>query len=270
MDLNSTIQTIKTVAEQSNPILAGDYRRDGLWYCGKCDTPKECRVTFGDEELTVRCLCKCREQACAKETAQKLRDQQNERRKAWLGDFSAMTLDRDNGENPNMPFARRYIEKWDDIRDKNLSFVLCGPVGCGKTWVAASIANALIDGGHSVLMKTTGRIIDEDMTFEKQEVFLDKLTKFDLVILDDFGAERATEYSGQKIFDVADARIKAERPLLITTNLSAPQMQNPADLTKSRIYSRILGACAPISCKGGDLRKLAAADKLKAAEELFK
>ena len=54
---------IISAAAKANPRVPGDFMQDGLLYCGKCKTPKQCRVTVCGEEHTVPCMCDCREQA---------------------------------------------------------------------------------------------------------------------------------------------------------------------------------------------------------------
>lgn len=262
------LSVLRRKAEASIPIRDGDYQKDGLWYCGKCNTPKECRIIgTGGENIVVRCLCECGSRKQEAAEAQKVIDQQEQNRARWMGPFARLTLAADDGKNPNMAFARRYIEKWDKISCENLSFTLSGGVGCGKTYAAAAIGNALISKGYRAFMDSTGRIVDYWMQYEQQDKLRDMLSRFDLVILDDFGAERGTDYAVQKVFDAIDIRMTAQRPLLLTTNLSVEQMQG-GDLAASRIFSRLQG-CATIRCKGGDLRKDAGVERRRAAAALL-
>lgn len=48
---------------------------DGLLYCGKCQTPKQCRVKFLGHETVQYCLCKCRQERLAAEKAERERQQ---------------------------------------------------------------------------------------------------------------------------------------------------------------------------------------------------
>ena len=269
-DMTTFMSDLAAKSMTALPEAPGDYRKDGLLYCGKCRTVKEAVIEFAGKPMKVRIPCDCAK------AEQKKRDEAvwwkdvNAKREKWIKGYTEMTLKNDTGINPNIPFAKRYIDKWDDLKASNVSFVLCGPVGCGKTYAAAAIANKLIDQGTSVLMRTTSHMIDIDMDFENQEVFLDKLAKFELVILDDFGAERGTEFATQRMFDIIDTRIKAGKPMLITTNISAETLEHPTTLAEERIYSRILGACTLLRCKGDDLRKGEAEAKKKLAAEIWR
>ena len=42
---------------------------DGLLYCGKCHTPKQCRVTAFGRETTPYCTCECEQKRLAEEKA---------------------------------------------------------------------------------------------------------------------------------------------------------------------------------------------------------
>ena len=61
--------SVASAAAKANPRKLGDFMQDGLLHCGKCKTPKQCRVTVCGEEHTVSCMCQCREQAAAAEQA---------------------------------------------------------------------------------------------------------------------------------------------------------------------------------------------------------
>ncbi len=62
------------------------------------------------------------------------------------------TFENDNGMNPKMDVAKRYIEHWDELKKEQSGLLLIGSVGTGKTYMAAAIANALIEREYSVKM----------------------------------------------------------------------------------------------------------------------
>ena len=97
--------------------------------------------------------------------------------------------------------------------------------------------------------------------------YLSSLTKYQLLILDDFGIERSTEYALEQIFLIVDERNKAKQPLILTTNLTLKDFQNPPDAAKARIYSRILEMCVPFRFEGVDRRLEVANGKLHAVKK---
>lgn len=75
------------------------------------------------------------------------------------------------------------------------------------------------------------------------------------LVTDDLGVERDTSYSVEQVFNVIDARSRTGKPLIVTTNLSLADLQNPSSLGYARIYDRILEMC-PIRLKlAGDSRR---------------
>ena len=55
-------ETLNSLEKINNPRMNdGDYVKDGLLYCGKCNTPKQCIIIWPitRETKTVGCICKC-------------------------------------------------------------------------------------------------------------------------------------------------------------------------------------------------------------------
>ena len=99
--------------------------------------------------------------------------------------------------------------------------------------------------------------------------FLASLNAYDLLILDDLGAERGTEYALEQVFAVIDARYRSRKPLIVTTNLTLNALKHPDDLAHARIYDRILEICAPILFGGENLRVEKANETKTAARSLL-
>ncbi len=76
-----------------------------------------------------------------------------------------------------------------------------------------------------------------------------------LLVIDDLGVERSTEYAMEKMFTVIDSRYRSRKPLIVTTNLKLEEIKNPPDLTHARIYDRILERCAPVLFSGKNFRE---------------
>ena len=91
-----------------------------------------------------------------------------------------------------------------------------------------------------------------------------------LLILDDLGAERQSDFALEQVFNVVDSRYKSGKPVIITTNLSLQELKNPSDIKYKRIYDRILEMCVPLQFKGESKRKEKSQAKLNVLKELFK
>ena len=88
-------------------------------------------------------------------------------------------------------------------REKNWNVIL-GDVGTGKIYLAACVANALIEREVSVRMLNFSHILNSG--FEIRNELLEDICRCSLLIIDDFGSERETEYGLEMIHSVLDAR----------------------------------------------------------------
>ena len=263
MDITSVISGIAANAEKANPAQADDYTKDGLLICGKCHTPKQCRIEWFGKVQIVPCLCKCGvEKRDAEEAERKRQEKMMEiRRMRDLGfadaEMQNWTFERDDGSNEILSqAARKYVERFDEMKKRGQGLLLFGEVGTGKTFISACIANALIDEGHPCLVTNFVRLVNTlSGMFEGKQEYIDNLNNFDLLVIDDLASERDTEYMGEIVQNIIDSRYRAGLPLIITTNLTADELKNPAEIRKKRIYSRLFEMCYPLEVKGKDRRK---------------
>ena len=139
----------------------------------------------------------------------------------------------------------------------NIGLLPFGDVGTGKSFFAGCIANALLDRDVPVLMTNFPTILNRltGMFSEDRSEFIASFDEYDLLIIDDLGVERSTEYAMEQMFFVIDSRYRSRRPMIITTNLKLSELKNPPDLAHARIYDRILERCAPILFDGKNFRE---------------
>ena len=180
------------------------------------------------------------------------------------------TFENDNGRSPQMHHAHRYVEQWQTMRAENLGLLLWGGVGTGKSFLAGCIANALMEQEVSVRMTNFARIMNElNNGFSGRNAVVDRLCRYPLLIIDDFGMERGTEYALEQVYNIEDSRYRSQKPLIVTTNLPLNEIRHPQDTAHARIYDRILEMCVPISCIGASLRKENAQKKLESMKSLI-
>ena len=287
MDSVTTIMTnlIKNAAE-ANKAVAGDYiGEDGLLYCGKCKTPKQCvlssNIFDGDGELKVGCMCDC---AAEEERCRKQREEENKRRENITRlrqiCFSGLrerlanaAFANDDGSNPKITkIAKRYADNFAQMRKEGQGILFYGSVGRGKSFTAACIANAVLEQNIPVLMTSFGRIVAQlQQNFDDRHSYYEWLNSFPLLIIDDFGAERGTEYMQEIIYTVIDNRYESNRPMIITTNLDAESIRRikESDLFHQRIFGRINECCIGIEVNGENRREKLARDNFKNAKELL-
>ena len=166
--------------------------------------------------------------------------------------------------------AHRYVEQWQTMRTENIGLLLWGGVGAGKSFLAGCIANALMVQEVPVRMTNFARILNElNNSFSGRNEVVDRLCRYPLLIIDDFGMERGTEYALEQIYSIVDSRYRSRKPLIVTTNLTLDEIRHPQDTAHARIYDRLLEMCVPISCIGVSFRKETAQEKLERLKELM-
>jgi DNA replication protein DnaC len=112
-----------------------------------------------------------------------------------------------------------------------------GNYGCGKTHLAAAIANDAVGMGVATLFLTVPDLLDtlrfsydsEDTTFEAR---FDEIRNAPLLVLDDFGTQNATGWAQEKLFQIINYRYINKLPLVVTTNLDLDEIE-------ARIRSRL-------------------------------
>ena len=256
----------------------GDYTgEDGLLYCGKCHTPKQFRMEAPPMEgRLLPHPCRCEQERLDREAA----EQEARRHHQAVADLKrrgftdpamrGWTFANDNGKCPQMKHAHFYVENWPTIRAENIGYLLWGGVGTGKSYFAGCIANALMEQEVAVRMTNFALILNDLIaSFEVRNEYISRLCRAPLLILDDFGMERGTEYGLEQVYNVIDSRYRSRRPLIVTTNLSLQDLQHPQDTAHARIYDRLLEMCAPIRFSGENFRKATAQDKLARLKNLM-
>lgn len=227
----------------------------------------------------VPVLCECgkarRDEEEARLAAQERQARINELRSIGITsrDHLAMTFDADDGSDQRMAtIARNYVKNWREIRNQpSPGLLLTGGVGGGKTFWAACIANAMIDRGYSAMVTNVPSLVSamsQDYERSKRRV-LDNIAAVDLLVLDDIGTERSTEFMHEKLYEIIDARYLSKRPLIVTTNLTFKELENPAQMEYKRVFDRIIGMTRPIQVKADGRRKRISQESSRRMDELL-
>ena len=267
--------------QASEPTSGKDYKdAEGLLVCGECNQRKQMQLDVplvGVRVVPVLCACGIARRDAEEAAAEAARRQQriNELRMAGIltRDHLGMTFDADDGSNPKMAtVGRNYVEHWREIKQQPApGLLLTGGVGGGKTFWAACIANAMIDRGYSALITNIPTLIQqmaEDFERNKRRI-LDNIAGVDLLVLDDVGFERQTEYAAEKMFEIIDARYLSKRPLIVTTNLSFTEMENPSRMEYKRVFDRIIGMTRPVIVEADGRRKRIAQESSRQMDKLL-
>ncbi len=214
--------------------------------CPHCGLPLLAGKIYGNE---VKLECKCQTEAREKE--EKLNRERKKaeqivenRRKSGLPkayvNVTFGNFKKRQGTETALRNSKKYAEQINSIAK---GLLLIGNTGSGKTHLAVAIANAVLDAGYTVKF-----IRAADIPYEVQRTYgnsirsesevIEPLRKCKLLILDDLGADKLTDFDRAIIHSILDYRIINCRPTVVTTNLTEPQMMSTLD---SRTVDRLLG-----------------------------
>lgn len=131
-----------------------------------------------------------------------------------------------------------------------------GNVGTGKTFLAGCIANALLEQKIPVLMTSFPKILNAlgGLYSAERNKYLASLNRYTLLVIDDMGIERESQYTLETVYTVIDERYKSGKLFIITTNIQLDILGNPQDIEHARIYDRIMERCMPVFFGGRNYR----------------
>lgn len=155
--------------------------------------------------------------------------------------FANYTAD-DPGQKKALAFCRKFAETWPEQKKKGGSLVLTGGPGTGKTHLACAVANHVIRAHvASVRFDTILRAVrtvkdtyrrESDVT---EQAAINRLCHYDLLILDEVGAQIGSAHESMLVFDILNARYEQMRPTILMSNLPADELE---ELLGQRVMDR--------------------------------
>ena len=278
MELKNTFNNLIEKSQQNIKANEEDYvGENGLLYCGNCHTQKQIEVNVFGTIRRPMCVCKCEAERMEQRKAEEARIEleRKVKRLRQMGfpesEMAEWSFANDDMANPKITNAmKNYVKNFKDLRAQGKGLLLYGNCGSGKTFAACEVANALIDKGYPVLATNFARLTNTIQgMYEGKQRYIDSLNQFDLLIIDDLGAERSSEFMQEMIYNIIDNRYRAGLPMIITTNLSIDKIKNPPSIEYTRIYDRILERCFPIEISGASRRRKAVRDSYDSMKELL-
>lgn len=120
------------------------------------------------------------------------------------------------------------------------------PTGTWKTYTVSAIANYLIDKWVEIRMVNLAdmayRVKNSwDNPESNDKMLFDRLKKSELLILDDLGTEKHSEWIEEQLFSIVNYRYERDMPIIITSNIALGDLEYNA-----RIISRIFETCTQI------------------------
>lgn len=278
-------------AQRAGQPENGDYYdSEGFLVCGKCHTRRQVGVNMPDlkavpfdpkkkvrVKMPVSCRCRAERRYQEEQMLQQDKDMRamealkrqslmDER----LRDVSFDSFRKTNDNAYNLKLCLRYANHFDEMLAKNQGLLFYGGVGTGKTFAAACIANQLLNQRIPVIMTSFVKLLESMQGFsEDDSVLIARLNRAKLLIIDDLGAERSTDYALEKVYDIVDSRYRAKLPIILTTNLSMTELKESTDIRYTRIYDRIFEMCYPMQFKGQSWRKVEAARRFDAMKNFL-
>jgi DNA replication protein DnaC len=147
-----------------------------------------------------------------------------------LGVLCRLTFETFNPEGHSLPPDKQANLRWAYEEARSFAekpegwLVLKGGYGCGKTHLAAAIANACVERGQPVLFITVPDLLDHlRATFAPSsptayDTRFEEIRTAPVLILDDLGTESSTPWALEKVFQILNHRYNAQLPTVITTN----------------------------------------------------
>lgn len=278
-------------AQRAGQPENGDYYdSEGFLVCGKCHTRRQVEVNMPDlkavpfdpkkkvrVKMPVSCRCRAERRYQEEQMLQQDKDMRamealkrqslmDER----LRDVSFDSFRKTNDNAYNLKLCLRYANHFDEMLAKNQGLLFYGGVGTGKTFAAACIANHLLNQRIPVIMTSFVKLLESMQGFsEDDSALIARLNRAELLIIDDLGAERSTDYALEKVYDIVDSRYRAKLPIILTTNLSMTELKESTDIRYTRIYDRIFEMCYPMQFKGQSWRKVEAARRFDAMKNFL-
>ena len=278
-------------AQRAGQPENGDYYdSEGFLVCGKCHTRRQVEVNMPDlkavpfdpkkkvrVKMPVSCRCRAERRYQEEQMLQQDKDMRamealkrqslmDER----LRDVSFDSFRKTNDNAYNLKLCLRYANHFDEMLAKNQGLLFYGGVGTGKTFAAACIANHLLNQRIPVIMTSFVKLLESMQGFsEDDSALIARLNRAKLLIIDDLGAERSTDYALEKVYDIVDSRYRAKLPIILTTNLSMAELKESTDIRYTRIYDRIFEMCYPMQFKGQSWRKVEAARRFDAMKNFL-
>lgn len=149
--------------------------------------------------------------------------------------------------------AGEQIAEW-SFGPEGRNLIITGPVGTGKTWAALAAVRGFVEAGSDVRFWPTVELLDELRPGSTETTTLEAACTCDVLVLDDLGVERPTDWVAERLYAIVNRRWMDNRVTVATTN--AATSDELAAHVGDRMRSRLVGSGAVVvRLTGPDRRK---------------
>lgn len=146
------------------------------------------------------------------------------------------------------------LAMWVDLTDLRPNVLLFGPVGVGKSYAAVAALRPVHDRGHTVAFWPVTTLLEATSPGGSDPAgAMASATQADVLVLDDLGVERDTEWVAERIYEVVNQRWLDEVPTIVTANL--PNAEALCAAVGERVYSRLQDGAVGLRLSGRDRRR---------------
>lgn len=252
--LEDAEQAADTASRQKLEELGAPYATRDPWTCPECETAMEA----GDWMRDVRCQCTKAAADAAREAY--LKEHRAEAvAAAWsevdaprrFADATFDTFEPRDGATEALERCQKYASSFDRETTTNGLF-LFGRFGSGKTHLAIATARRILERTFTEpIIVAADALVSRYQESDFSSHILAEPIDAELLVLDDLGQTRATDFRRETIYRVIDERYREERPTLLTSNLGDGQLR---EVYGGALVSRLWEMARPIEVTATDYR----------------
>ncbi len=229
----------------------------------------EMEMMFGPEKgktFKAKMGCKCEDLKLAEEALRERAALKVKKMQSIFNEHSLInrelqdaTFDNYESKNKSQNKAKRIAGRFVEVfsKDEPINLVFTGAYGVGKSHLAKSISDGVIDKGYSSIFISVPKLLtkfrstyNKDSKYSEGEV-IEALITTDVLILDDIGAENSNDWSWEKVFEIVDSRQGLHT--IYTTNFETKDLKNKLG---ERNFSRIVNRDTTVVEMEGDNYRL--------------
>lgn len=231
----------------------------GAEHVGQCERCRgNVRIIKFDDGSERKAGCRCSAQQYANEKQREINARTFEKGSIIHGDYKTKTFEgydaQTEAQRHGLKVAKHYAEHFPAHFKNGQNVLFQGSYGTGKTHLSAAIRKQVADQNYKVLFMSLPDYIDkvkqEFNETNKRHPIFKMASDADLLILDDIGANRMTEFEVSELFKIVDAR--RGKCTVYTTNYSGKDFVKSMEL--HRIFSRMMENTKVVVLKGDDYR----------------